>query len=173
MCKLTYSDSHIHPILFPLHFPSLPRRSAWCDTSSFILFRCDRGAATYSSLFSSFFLPKNEKKARKIRLFRCYIRWCEEEVRRREGIVKLPLLGRQLALINHSSQRRAAALQALLPFLSSAKSFLQKLQILVCTLIIHMLLPLDKFKYMKLHLVCFRKQNIRKIVNILPVIFGC
>lgn len=35
------------------------------------------------------------------------------------------------------------------------------------------LLPLDKFKYMKLHLVCFRKQNIRKIVNILPVIFGC
>ena len=33
--------------------------------------------------------------------------------------------------------------------------------------------PLDKFKYMKLHLVCFRKQNIRKIVNILPVIFGC
>ena len=34
-------------------------------------------------------------------------------------------------------------------------------------------LPLDKFKYMKLHLVCFRKQNIRKIVNILPVIFGC
>ena len=47
----------------------------------------------------------------------------------------LPLLGRQLALINHSSQRRAAALQALLPFLSSAKSFLQKLQILVCTLI--------------------------------------
>ena len=35
------------------------------------------------------------------------------------------------------------------------------------------LLPLDKFKYMKLHLVCFRKQNIRKIVNILPAIFGC
>ena len=35
------------------------------------------------------------------------------------------------------------------------------------------LFPLDKFKYMKLHLVCFRKQNIRKIVNILPVIFGC
>ena len=34
-------------------------------------------------------------------------------------------------------------------------------------------LALDKFKYMKLHLVCFRKQNIRKIVNILPVIFGC
>lgn len=34
-------------------------------------------------------------------------------------------------------------------------------------------LILDKFKYMKLHLVCFRKQNIRKIVNILPVIFGC
>ena len=34
-------------------------------------------------------------------------------------------------------------------------------------------LELDKFKYMKLHLVCFRKQNIRKIVNILPVIFGC
>lgn len=34
-------------------------------------------------------------------------------------------------------------------------------------------LRLDKFKYMKLHLVCFRKQNIRKIVNILPVIFGC
>ena len=33
--------------------------------------------------------------------------------------------------------------------------------------------PFDKFKYMKLHLVCFRKQNIRKIVNILPVIFGC
>lgn len=32
---------------------------------------------------------------------------------------------------------------------------------------------IDKFKYMKLHLVCFRKQNIRKIVNILPVIFGC
>ena len=35
------------------------------------------------------------------------------------------------------------------------------------------LFPLDKFKYMKLHLVCFRKQNIRKIVNILPAIFGC
>ena len=35
------------------------------------------------------------------------------------------------------------------------------------------ILILDKFKYMKLHLVCFRKQNIRKIVNILPVIFGC
>ena len=35
------------------------------------------------------------------------------------------------------------------------------------------LFPLDKFKYMKLHLVCFRKRNIRKIVNILPVIFGC
>jgi hypothetical protein len=34
-------------------------------------------------------------------------------------------------------------------------------------------IKLDKFKYMKLHLVCFRKQNIRKIVNILPVIFGC
>jgi hypothetical protein len=23
MCKLTYSDSHIHPILSPLHFPSV------------------------------------------------------------------------------------------------------------------------------------------------------
>lgn len=41
------------------------------------------------------------------------------------------------------------------------------------SLLCMVLFPLDKFKYMKLHLVCFRKQNIRKIVNILPVIFGC
>ena len=49
--------------------------------------------------FLVLFWSQNEKKARKIRLFRCYIRWCEEEVRRRDGIVMLPLFGRRNEII--------------------------------------------------------------------------
>ena len=35
------------------------------------------------------------------------------------------------------------------------------------------LLELDKFKYMEVYLLCFRRKNFRKYVNISPVIFGC
>ena len=58
MCKLNYSGSHIHPILFPLHFPSVQHGATHQVSSCFAVIAERR----HTHLFSRpFLIPKREK----------------------------------------------------------------------------------------------------------------